>query len=48
MGIVTSVTWIFNFTLAVTWPLFLSTFDKVGAFSWYGTWCVIGWFMIFL
>lgn len=48
MGLVTGVTWIFNFLLAVTWPLFLKKFHKEGAFSWYGGWCVVGWFMVFV
>ncbi|KAL2278697.1 hypothetical protein FJTKL_14255 [Diaporthe vaccinii] len=46
MGLATSVTWIFNFLLAVTWPVFNRDFGKPGAFSWYGGWCVVGWFMV--
>lgn len=48
MGIVTSINWLFNFILALTWPWFLRKFGSAGAFSWYGGWCVVGWFMIFL
>ncbi|KAI7772924.1 hypothetical protein LA080_013137 [Diaporthe eres] len=33
MGLATSVTWIFNFLLAVTWPVFNRDFGKPGAFS---------------
>lgn len=47
MGIATSVTWLFNFVLAVTWPTFENKLHRVGAFCWYGGWCVIGWIMIF-
>ncbi|KAF2229056.1 general substrate transporter [Viridothelium virens] len=47
MGIVTCIGWLFNFLLGVTWPRFLIVFHHCGAFAWYGSWCIIGWFLIF-
>lgn len=48
MGIVTFVNWAFNFTLAITWPTFLHQMGETGSFAWYGGWCCVGWFLIFL
>jgi hypothetical protein len=48
MGIVTFVTWIFNFTLAITWPTFEKEFGLSLSFVWYGVWCVIGFFLVLM
>jgi hypothetical protein len=51
MGIVTAINWLFNFIVSFTWPS-MSNSDKgmgpSGAFAWYETWCIIGWWMILL
>ncbi|OJJ99802.1 hypothetical protein ASPACDRAFT_29205 [Aspergillus aculeatus ATCC 16872] len=48
MALATSTTWLFNFTLAITWPSLRHAFTPQGAFSWYGGWCIVGWFLILL
>lgn len=51
MGIVTAINWLFNFIVSFTWPS-MSSSDRgmgpSGAFAWYGTWCLIGWWLILL
>jgi len=42
MSLATATTWLFNFTLAVTWPSMQRKFTTTGAFSWYATWNIIG------
>ncbi len=42
----TATTWFFNFVLAITWPSLNSAFKDQGAFSWYATWNIIGWFLV--
>ncbi|OJJ51343.1 hypothetical protein ASPZODRAFT_364370 [Penicilliopsis zonata CBS 506.65] len=48
MSWATATTWCFNFILSLTWPHLLTTFKPQGAFSWYATWCLIGWVLILL
>ncbi|KAL1296699.1 hypothetical protein AAFC00_000174 [Neodothiora populina] len=48
MGLVTAVTWFFNFLLSITWPSFVDAFGWSGAFGWYAAWCVIGEIVILL
>ncbi|CAG8957526.1 hypothetical protein HYFRA_00010392 [Hymenoscyphus fraxineus] len=44
MSFATATTWFFNFVLSVTWPSLLQAFKPQGAFSWYATWNLIGFF----
>ncbi|TAQ84696.1 hypothetical protein B7494_g6970 [Chlorociboria aeruginascens] len=44
MSLATATTWFFNFILSVTWPSLLRAFKPQGAFSWYATWNLIGFF----
>lgn len=48
MGLITSVNWLFNFVLAITWPPLVKRIDLTGGFLYYGGWCVLGWVMILL
>lgn len=48
MALATATTWFFNFILGVTWPSMKAAFKPQGAFSWYGGWCVIGWFLVLM
>jgi hypothetical protein len=51
MGIVTGINWLFNFIVSFTWPSMSSDnkgLGASGAFAWYGTWCIIGWWLILL
>ncbi|KAE8408951.1 major facilitator superfamily domain-containing protein [Aspergillus pseudonomiae] len=48
MALATATTWLFNFTLAVTWPSLRSAFTPQGAFSWYAGWNIVGWWLILL
>lgn len=50
MGIVTSINWAFNFFVSMTWPVISApgAMKTSGAFAFYGTWCIIGWFMVLL
>ncbi|KAE8375987.1 hypothetical protein BDV26DRAFT_294505 [Aspergillus bertholletiae] len=48
MALATATTWLFNFTLAVTWPSLRSAFTPQGAFSWYASWNIVGWWLILL
>ncbi|KAH9814218.1 hypothetical protein DFH28DRAFT_895265 [Melampsora americana] len=47
MSYATAVTWLFNFVLAITFPLLLNAFTPQGAFGWYAGWCIIGWVLVF-
>lgn len=47
MSYATAVTWLFNFVLAITFPLLLNAFTPQGAFGWYAGWCIIGWILVF-
>ncbi|KAF2014555.1 hypothetical protein BU24DRAFT_371260 [Aaosphaeria arxii CBS 175.79] len=46
MGLVTSVNWLFNWMVSMTWPKMSSAFTVSGAFGWYAAWCFIGWWTI--
>lgn len=46
MSFATATTWLFNFVVSLTFPLFLDTFTPQGAFGWYAAWNVIGFFLI--
>ncbi|KAI9736268.1 MAG: hypothetical protein M1834_001154 [Cirrosporium novae-zelandiae] len=49
MGLVTSVTWLFNFTLAISFlPFQASSAGPTGAFGFYAGWNIVGWFAILL
>ncbi|RJE27227.1 MFS sugar transporter [Aspergillus sclerotialis] len=48
MALATATTWLFNFTLAITWPSLLNAFTPQGAFGWYAGWCIIGWWLILM
>ncbi|KAG0144642.1 hypothetical protein CROQUDRAFT_134230 [Cronartium quercuum f. sp. fusiforme G11] len=47
MSYATAVAWLFNFILAITFPLLLDVFTPQGAFGWYAGWCIIGWVLVF-
>ncbi|KAF4552279.1 Sugar (and other) transporter-like protein 45 [Elsinoe fawcettii] len=42
MSFATSVTWGWNFILALTWPSLVAAFEPQGAFSWYAAWNIFG------
>lgn len=44
----TSVTWFFNFVVAITLPSMLSKMKPQGTFGYYAAWNVIGFFLVFL
>src|ERR1700731_2304693 len=44
MSFATATTWFFNFVLAITWPSLLQAFTPTGAFCWYASWNIIGFF----
>lgn len=46
MSLATATTWFFNFILSVTWPSMQQAFKPQGAFSWYATWNIIGFFLV--
>jgi len=48
MSWATATTWCFNFILSFTWPHILTAFKPQGAFGWYATWCLIGWFLVLM
>jgi hypothetical protein len=48
MSLATATTWFFNFVLAVTWPSLQAAFTNQGAFSWYASWNVVGFFLVLL
>lgn len=48
MSLATATTWFFNFVLAITWPIMSKTFTPQGAFGWYATWNIIGWWLVLL
>lgn len=48
MALATATTWLFNGTLAITWPSLRNAFTPQGAFSWYAAWCIIGWWLILM
>jgi hypothetical protein len=48
MSLATATTWLFNFTLAVTWPSMQRKFSTTGAFSWYAAWNIVGFFLTLL
>jgi len=48
MSWATATTWCFNFILSFTWPHLLTAFKPQGAFGWYATWCLIGWFLVLM
>jgi len=43
MSLATSICWLFNFVLAISFPSVLKAFKPQGAFGWYAAWCMIGW-----
>jgi hypothetical protein len=48
MSLATATTWFFNFTLAITWPSMQSSFTTQGAFGWYASWNIVGWWLILM
>jgi sugar porter (SP) family MFS transporter len=51
MGIVTAINWLFNFIVSFSWPSMSSSqkgMGPAGAFAWYGTWCIVGWWLVLL
>ncbi|KAI9456302.1 MFS sugar transporter [Russula earlei] len=48
MSFATSVTWFFNFVVAMTFPRLLGAFKPQGAFGWYAAWNIVGFFAILL
>ena len=46
MSLATATTWFFNFILSITWPSLQTAFTTQGAFAWYATWNIIGFFMV--
>lgn len=48
MSLATATTWAFNFVLAVTWPSMQAAFSTPGGFFWYGSWNVVGFFIVLL
>lgn len=48
MALGVSVTWFFNFILAITWPSLLRAFKPQGAFGWYAAWNMMGFLMVLL
>ncbi|QKX59808.1 uncharacterized protein TRUGW13939_06950 [Talaromyces rugulosus] len=48
MSLATATTWFFNFILAITWPSLSAAFSTPGGFAWYGSWNVIGWWLILM
>lgn len=46
MSLATATTWFFNFVLSITWPSLQAAFTTQGAFSWYATWNIIGFFLV--
>ncbi|OLL27129.1 putative polyol transporter 1 [Neolecta irregularis DAH-3] len=47
MSWATATCWFFNFVLSITWPSLRDAFTVQGAFSWYASWCLIGWVLVF-
>lgn len=47
MSFATAVCWFFNFVLAITFPLLLTSFKPQGAFAWYAGWCIVGSVLVF-
>lgn len=48
MALATATTWLFNGTLAMTWPSLVNALTPQGAFSWYAGWNVVGFVAILL
>lgn len=46
MSMATATTWFFNAVLSITWPSMQTAFTTQGAFSWYATWNIVGFFLI--
>ncbi|KAL8818719.1 MAG: hypothetical protein Q9223_002714 [Gallowayella weberi] len=46
MSMATATTWFFNALLSITWPSLETAFTTQGAFSWYATWNIVGFFLI--
>ncbi|KZZ86643.1 MFS sugar transporter [Ascosphaera apis ARSEF 7405] len=48
MSLATATTWFFNFVLAITWPSMVTAFTEQGAFSFYASWNVVGFFLVLM
>ena len=48
MSLATATTWFFNFVLSITWPSLQSAFSTAGAFYYYATWNIVGFFLVLL
>lgn len=48
MGVVTSINWLFNAVVALTWPELVKSFKVTGAYVWYAGWCFAGWWIVLL
>jgi len=46
MSYATSVCWLFNFVLSISFPALLKAFKPQGAFGYYAAWCMIGWVVV--
>ncbi|KAL8710384.1 MAG: hypothetical protein Q9220_004985 [cf. Caloplaca sp. 1 TL-2023] len=46
MSVATATTWFFNALLSITWPSMQTAFTTQGAFSWYATWNIVGFFLV--
>ena len=48
MSLATATTWFFNFVLSITYPSLQTAFTPTGAFSWYASWNIVGFFAVLL
>lgn len=48
MSVVTSINWIFNFTVAVSFPSMAEKMQTTGVFWFYSAFCLLGFWLIFL
>ncbi|KAI1646487.1 uncharacterized protein F4817DRAFT_316729 [Daldinia loculata] len=46
MSLATATTWLFNSVISLTWPALLQAWTPQGAFSWYATWNIAGFFLV--
>ncbi|CEQ40022.1 SPOSA6832_01603 [Sporobolomyces salmonicolor] len=48
MALATATTWLFNFVVALTFPLLLVSFTSTGAFCWFAGWNALLFFLVLL
>ena len=46
MSLATTVCWLFNFVVSLTFPALLVAFKPQGAFGWYAAWCAVIFFLV--